>query len=297
MTPKEIKAAYDRGENITALLRKEQGTSGNSEEIIEIAYDLQAGRYIAALEKPWVREHKTVYGREIAEIIRALGAVSLLEAGVGEATTLAFVLEALNDAEVQPAGFDLSWSRIAHARAFLAKGGFSGADLFIASIFHIPYADSSVDVVYTSHTIEPNGGREREILTELYRVTKRYLVLLEPGYEFANEEARARMEACGYCRNLAGHAREMGMNVVRHELFPHSANPLNPTAIIVIEKDAAAPKGAAGKICPKHATPLEVSEAGCFSPDGLTAYPVLGGIACLRPQDAVVASHYRQFIN
>lgn len=297
MTPKEIKAAYDRGENITALLRKEQGADGNNEEIIEIAYDLQAGRYIAALEKDWVREHKTEYGKEIAEIIRSLGAVSLLEAGVGEATTLAFVLEALKDPEVQPAGFDLSWSRIAHARAFLAKGGFPNVDLFVASIFHIPYADSSVDIVYTSHTIEPNGGREREILSELYRVAKRYLVLLEPGYELASAEARARMESCGYCRNLATHARELGMSVVRHEMFPHSANPLNPTALIIIEKDASATAGKARKICPKHGTPLEVSAIGCFSPDGLTAYPVLGGIACLRPQDAVIASHYRQFIN
>ena len=53
---RELKEAYARGENITSLLRTEQGTSANSEEIIEIAYDLQAGRYIAALEKPGPRQ-------------------------------------------------------------------------------------------------------------------------------------------------------------------------------------------------------------------------------------------------
>lgn len=296
MNPGEIKAAYDRGENISSLLRKMQNTAWNSEDIIEIAYDLQAGCYIAALGKPEIQEHKTAYGREIAKLIRSLDAVSVLEAGVGEATTLAFVLDALAGLRIQPAGFDLSWSRIAHAKAFLAKTGHPGADLFVASLFQIPYPDSSVDVVYTSHTIEPNGGKEREILAELYRVTKRYLVLLEPGYELAGPEARTRMESHGYCRNLPGQARDLGMRVLRHELFAHSANPLNPTALIVIEKDASAPTGPAAKVCPRHKTPLEVSGRGCFSPDALTAYPLLGGIPCLRPQDAIIASHYRQFL-
>jgi ubiquinone/menaquinone biosynthesis C-methylase UbiE len=34
------------------------------------------------------------------------------------------------------------------------------ADLVVADLFHIPFADNSVDVVYTSHSLEPNGGRE-----------------------------------------------------------------------------------------------------------------------------------------
>lgn len=297
MTPRELKEAYARGENITSLLRTEQGASANSEEIIEIAYDLQAGRYIAALEKPGILDHKIAYGREIAGIISSLGALSVLEAGIGEATTLAFVLDTLGSKEIQASGFDISWSRVRHAAQFLETRGIRDSLLAVASIFHIPYADSAVDVVYTSHTIEPNGGREREILAELYRVTKRYLVLIEPGYELASDEARARMESLGYCRNLPGHAADLGMKVLRHELFPHSANPLNPTAITVIEKDPTASLGAADWVCPKYRTPLETFDDCEFSEEAMRAYPRLGGIPCLRIEDGIIASQYKNFRN
>ena len=117
MTPREIKAAYERGENITALLRKDRGTARNDEESIEVAYDLQAGRYIAALEKPGVLQYKRNYGTEIAKLIQSLGAKSVVEAGVGEATTLKFVLEAAGNLGLQAGGCDVSWSRVAYARA------------------------------------------------------------------------------------------------------------------------------------------------------------------------------------
>lgn len=40
MHPTKIKAAFDRGENITDLLKKLNLANENTEEIIETAYDL-----------------------------------------------------------------------------------------------------------------------------------------------------------------------------------------------------------------------------------------------------------------
>ena len=62
--------------------------------------------------------------------------------------------------------------------------------------------DNAIDVVYTSHSIEPNGGREEEALLELYRIAKKYVVLLEPCYEKASSAARKRMEKHNYITNL-----------------------------------------------------------------------------------------------
>ena len=45
-----VRQAYSRGENVTSLLRRQLGLEFNTEQIIEIAYDLQAGSYIEFLK-------------------------------------------------------------------------------------------------------------------------------------------------------------------------------------------------------------------------------------------------------
>ena len=61
-----IRAAYERGENITELLR-EKGAVSNSIEAIEVAYDLQAGTYVSGL----LKNRESFEGRigEIGEIL------------------------------------------------------------------------------------------------------------------------------------------------------------------------------------------------------------------------------------
>lgn len=296
-TPRELQRLYEQGTNITEYLRHVQGLSENTRPIIEIAYELQSGSYVRAMQNPDYASIKNRYAHAIAERIGKLGDfTSLLEAGVGEATTLAPLLQRL-DGQPKVYGFDLSWSRVAQARAWLDESGFSGGTLCTGDLLSIPFRDSSIDIVYTSHAIEPNGGAEAAILKELYRVARRYVVLLEPGYELAHESARARMDSHGYCRGLAETARRLGFQLVEHSLFPVSLNPENPTALTVIRK----PHGVADDTrsplaCPIHKTPLVEASGVLYSPEGLCAYPVIGGIPCLREGNAVLASQYLEFV-
>src|SRR5215471_16891656 len=146
MIPTELKAAYERGENIIALLRKKYHSLINTEELIEISYDLQAGSYIRALQDPFHASHVQNYAREIARLLHQYGnPTSLLEAGVGEATTLACVLQAYGSDGIEAHGFDLCWSRILRAREWLAHEGLPDVTLCTASLRRIPYADDSFD--------------------------------------------------------------------------------------------------------------------------------------------------------
>jgi len=296
MHPSQIKAAFDQGKNITQLLREQTGAAGNTERIIETAYDMQAGVYVNDMNDPAIFAHKVRYGRAIADqLSRLTDCTSLLEPGTGEGTTLSFVLDAFDKPGMAVHGMDISWSRLATCRKWLADRGHPSVQLAIASLFHLPYADASFDVVYTSHTIEPNGGNEQSILRELYRVASRHLVLLEPAYELSPPELQQRMDSLGYCKGLVAHAEALGMRVATHELLGHDDNPKNPTAITVIEKTPDAPPATPQLVCPRFGDALEDRGAELFSPGSLHVYPKVMGIPCLRPESGVIASAYDRF--
>ena len=297
ITPRKLKSLYEQGNNISALLREEQGLHYNTNEVIELSYDLQAGSYIKGMMNEKMALHKTEYASEIAKIILSLcEPASILEAGVGEATTLSGVLKHLN-LDIKSYGFDLSWSRVAYARSWLLSQDLRDTTMCTGDLYNIPFSDNSIDVVYTSHSIEPNGGNEEPILKELYRITKKYLILLEPGYELASNEAKRRMDSHGYCKNIQIISKQLGYNVISHELFPFSANPLNPTAITIIKKDDIYEPPSQILVCPKFKTPLEKIDNMLFSPEGLVVYPILRDIPCLRIENAIVASKFKELMS
>ncbi|HOL80730.1 MAG TPA: class I SAM-dependent methyltransferase, partial [Ignavibacteriales bacterium] len=93
-----------------------------------------------------------------------------IEIGVGEATTLSYLIKQLNNQNLNIFGFDISWSRLKFAKELTKYLQIENVNLFVADLFNIPLNDNSIDIVYTNHSIEPNGGREEEALKELYRI-------------------------------------------------------------------------------------------------------------------------------
>lgn len=274
-----------------AYARRHSDTISNSDRAILIAYDLQAGSYVAGARQN--TDYLSRWGRQLADLLApyiASGA-SLLEAGCGEATTIGAVMKAFNDSSLYSHGFDISWSRVAQGREWLAEQSITSR-LFVADLFTIPMADNSIDIVYTSHSIEPNGGREKEALHELLRVARRAVVLVEPIYELAEKAAKERMEQHGYVRNLAETAQSIGATITDYRLLPIVANPLNPSGVIVLEKNRQAP--ILGRDftwqCPLTDTPLQQMEDVMFSPSTGLAYPILRRIPLLCQEHAVVAS-------
>lgn len=293
-TPKQLKSLYEQGENISAFLRNEQNLKHNTREIIEISYDLQTGSYTSAMKKKTIATHKEEYSREIAKTILSLcNPASILEAGVGEATTLSGVLKNLGN-ETDSYGFDLSWSRVAYAGKWLHSNGLNKTVLCTGDLFNIPFLDNSIDVVYTSHSIEPNGGNEEQILKELFRITKKFLILLEPGYELANDEARQRMTSHGYCKNLKGISESLGYEVIEFKLFSFTVNPSNPTALTIIRKKSNSELFSDVFACPQFKTPVKKIEGMLFSPEALCVYPIIGGIPCLRIENGIIASKFEE---
>ena len=219
---------------------------------------------------------------------------TLLEVGVGEATTLCGVLSELGDKVKKSFGFDISWSRIKAANDWLTEKS-QQAELFVADLFHIPLADNSIDVVYSSHSLEPNGGHEERLVAECLRVARKAVVLVEPIYELASTVAQARMRHHGYVRGLREVAEAHDCVIEDYRLLECVGNPLNPSGVLKIRK--AVNQSDAGEVsdrtwwkCPLTGSVL-VKHAGYFMSQGTgIVYPILNGVPLLRPEHAVVAS-------
>ena len=286
----KIKELYSRGGNIIQYLKKLKDSKSNKTEDILISYDLQSGSYIkeASIDNKFIQK----YCGALAKVINNISNVdSILEVGVGEATTLSNLTVNLKERPSKIFGFDISWSRLKFAKNLLKDFKIHGVSLFVADLFKIPLLDNSIDVVYTSHSIEPNGGKEKEALEELFRITKKYLILLEPSFEFANNEGRSRMKSHGYVTELFKTAQNLGYSIIEHRLFDYSNNPLNPTGIIIIKKDATDFNNS-DLICPISNHKLfKHGESFLYSDDASLAYPILEDIPCLLSDNSILATH------
>jgi uncharacterized protein YbaR (Trm112 family) len=291
---------YRAGGNIIQMLTEQYSDELSKSEMIKIAYDLQAGEYVKkALANP---EDERGRAEAFAKVINGLDGIdSMLDAGVGEATSLTAIMKHLNDTPKTVRGFDISLSRLAFARKFTNEHLPFIPEFAVGNMHNAPLLDESCDLVYTVHALEPNGGNEAALLKELYRITGKYLVLFEPSYELGGEKSRQHMDKHNYVKGLLEHARGLGGKVIEYKmLFDGNSKSDNNTAVMVIEKPRkpAADNTSDGRVgwgCPVSNQRL-INIKGCYySPESALAYPVIHGIPILLKEHSVLASYLSEF--
>lgn len=295
----KLKKAYADGENITELLRTQRNVDTNTSEIIEIAYDIQAGTYIEyAKRNP---EQLTLYANEIAQILNKYTKRDhkLLDVGCGELTTLSFLISALTNKPNEIYAFDISWSRIYKGRKFAeSKIGNESKRIksFVGDISEIPLLDKSIAITTSSHALEPNGGKLKILLAELFRVTVDKLILFEPCYEINSHEGRERMDRLGYIKDIEGVAAELGGKLIDKIIINNITNPLNPTACFIIAPPVTTTQTTQNKraIFSVPGTNIPLTKKGHFyhsSETGL-CYPILKNIPILTSNCSILATSF-----
>jgi len=292
----ELRKAYGKGENIIQILTSSYPNADRA-EIIEVAYDIQSGSYTRiAFEDPDRLER---YAHELYELCSPYLAEydEVLDCGAGELTTLSALSKHLPYSS-QLLACEISLSRLHVGRRFaermMRRDMAKRLKLFVADMARLPLAESSVDVVFTSHALEPNHEREEQLLKELLRVARRHLLLFEPSWENADQAVRDRMAQHGYVRDLPQHIEAAGGRVVSVKPLPNPLNLMNPTYCYVVE-----PISKAGQPsfddhafqCPRSGHALRKQQSYWWSEEGGWAYPEIDGIPCLREKHAVLMSH------
>lgn len=292
----KIKKIFEEGQNIIKYLKKKEGRKSNRLDDILISYDFQSGQYLKNLLSNI--DFKLNYCQSLANRINKFDKCdSILEVGIGEATTFGLLKKKLSNNFKFYGGFDISWSRLSYAQHFLKDIGIKNFRLFCADLFQIPLFDNSIDIVYTSHSLEPNGGREEQAILELMRITSKYLVLLEPIYELENESVQKRMDEHGYIKGLYEIIIKNGFKILEYKKFEYSQNRQNPTSIIVIEKVQDIKKNKIDFMCPISKKQLKIYDNLLYSKEGCLSYPIISKIPCLVKENAILTSHYDRSFN
>lgn len=234
----KVKNAYLQGGNITELLRNQIGMKENSPEIIEIAYDFQAGSYI-----DFVGNNNSKVNHYINEIANILSphinnSHTVLDVGCGELTTLSLLINSIKLKPKKIYAFDISFPRICKGIQYARKVmefNLKDLNVFTADIAGVPLLNKSIDITISNHALEPNGGRLIELMLEMFRVTRKKIILFEPCYEISTIEGKSRMDALGYIKGIDHVVEDLGGKVIDKIVINRPINPLNQTVAFIIE--------------------------------------------------------------
>ena len=235
---KYLKEIYNSKKNIYLTLKERYGKKISEEKLIEISYDIQTGYYTSFLksnkklfQKLW-EEYSSVINRYLKP------KSVILDAGVGEFSTHCGVINLLNNQPKQVFAFDLSFSRILYGLGYVKKSyplQYKKISPFCSDIQLLPLPDSSIDLIFSAHALEPNKSNIKEILKELFRVAKKTLIFFEPSFQYNCEKGKKRMKKFDYIYDLDTLIKELGGRLVEKWKTKTQKNELNPTACYVVQ--------------------------------------------------------------
>lgn len=235
---KYLEEIFKSKKNIYQTLKKKYKNKIPKEKLIEISYDIQTGYYISV-----VKSNKKIFEniwKEYSKVInRYLKPRSIiLDAGVGEFTNHCGIINSLDSPPKKVFAFDLSLSRIIHGIDYLKKNypqQYKKISPFCSDMVLLPLPDSSIDLIYSVHALEPNKSNIKKILKELFRVAKKTLIFFEPSSIYNSEEGKKRMQKLDFITDLDPLIEDLGGKLVEKWKTENTTNKLNPTACYVVQ--------------------------------------------------------------
>ncbi|WP_072091029.1 class I SAM-dependent methyltransferase [Candidatus Pelagibacter communis] len=159
---------------------------------------------------------------------------SLIEVGAGELTTLYPIIKKINNLKFISA-LDLSPNRLKHGKAFLEKKNIQIDHLIACDASNIPYEDNSFDISFTHYCIEQVPHLAKKIINEMIRISSKYILIVEPSYQFSNNITRRNILNKGFPKLNDSHFKSSKAKVIYRDGLPFTRYS-NYAEITVLEK-------------------------------------------------------------
>lgn len=281
------------GLNLMKTLQDYEGSGFSSSDAVELAYHFQSGSYVEHYRRS--KDEREPFVAEIASHLLPLldDGSSLLDCGAGELTTLAPLIAAIGK-DLDVTALELSWSRLNIGRDFWRSDfrALATPSLVVGEIGNLPFDDQSFDVVLTVHALEPNRGREDELLAELLRVASRHVLLIEPNYDRESEAVQERMNFHSYVRGIEKSLSQLSeRSTISVTRLQNSVNTLNPSWAFLISKGSERnfPDSSQKRLrCPNTGYRLAETNAWMVARETPLRYPIASGIPLLRAENALL---------
>lgn len=282
------KATLAKGHNIVEHLTKDKGADRAT--AIEIAYSLQSGTYTSYASTETAKATRLEGHDIVARTVRDMGLKTVLDCGAGEGTRWFDFPQDIEKLVL----LDASFHRLLYARQNIAEiPQIKTAEFTKANMLNIPFASGSFDLVFTSHAVEPNNDKDAEqIISSMFSVAQKAVIMLEPNYRDAHPQMRTRMEKHGYAQNIwdVAHA-QAGFECIEEGMLTVSPNPDNATSYMVFRRTVPLEAPEATYVSSQDGRPMSRFSGGFIDDADCMAFPVFCDIACLAPEDGIFLGH------
>ncbi len=159
---------------------------------------------------------------------------SILEVGAGELTTLLPVVKKSKKINFVSA-LDLSLNRLKKGKELFNKNNKEINQLIVCDASNLPYHDNSFDICYTHYCIEQVPMLAKKIIDEMIRVSSKYIVIIEPSYQYSNRITKNRIFEKGFPILKKKHFKNMNAKIIYRDGLPFTRYALYGE-ITVLEK-------------------------------------------------------------
>ena len=275
----DCKKVYSKKKNVQKFIEKKYNIPRST--VINISYNMQSGSYVNFFKKLSLKNKKKIYDPFIKTINEFFPEKKeILDFGCGELTSSHYFFKNIKNIKKFFAN-DVSLNRVLigqkYIKNLISKKNIRKFKIFCSSHEQLPFLNNSIDLIITSHVLEPNNKYKVKVLKELLRVSRLGLCLMEPHYEISSVKQKKRMRELGYVRNIEKVFKSLNYKcIVKKKEFHLNKN--NAASIFIVRKNRISKKNSSHFVDLENKKKLTIKNDFFYSKENFRLYPCFNNI-------------------